>query len=116
MCCCSGICGLCESIHALWLYDSVKPIWERLYRLREHQSVWDVGAMVDRASELLREFHDVQKQFLRRSVPSEVVKWSLPVEGLYKVNFDRAIFEDQAFAGLGVMIRDSASLIIGALS
>lgn len=70
---------------------------------------------MDRASKLFQEFHDVQKQF-PRSVPSEVVKWSPPVEGLYKVNFDRAIFEDQAFAGLGVVIRDSTSLIICALS
>ncbi|KAK7845071.1 hypothetical protein CFP56_010009 [Quercus suber] len=36
--------------------------------------------------------------------------------GLYKVNFDGAVFEDQACAGLGVVIRDLAGLIIGALS
>ena len=72
--------------------------------------------MVDRALALLREFHDMQKLHLRRSMPREVVKWSLPAEGLYKVNFDKAIFEDQAFAGLGVVIRDYASLIIGVLS
>ena len=50
------------------------------------------------------------------SLPNEIVKWSPPVEGLYKINFDGAIFEDQACAGLGVVIRDSAGLIIGALS
>ena len=49
-------------------------------------------------------------------MPSEIARWSLPVKGLYKVNFDRAIFEDQACARLGVVIRDSARLIIGALS
>ncbi|KAL0001329.1 hypothetical protein SO802_015110 [Lithocarpus litseifolius] len=72
--------------------------------------------MVDRASALLREFRDVQKLPLQRSVPREVVKWSPPAEGLYKVNFDGAVFEDQACAGLGVVIRDSAGLVIGALS
>ncbi|XP_065623665.1 uncharacterized protein LOC136065005 [Quercus suber] len=39
-----------------------------------------------------------------------------PNESLYKINFDGAIFEDQACAGLDVVIRDSAGLIIGALS
>ena len=63
-------------------------------RLRVHQSVWDVGDVVDRALALLREFHDMQKLHLRRSVPREVVKWSPPAEGLYRVNFDEAIFED----------------------
>ncbi|KAK9983282.1 hypothetical protein SO802_032807 [Lithocarpus litseifolius] len=74
------------------------------------------GNVVDRASALLHEFRDVQKLPLRRSVPREVVKWSPPDDGLYKVNFDGAVFEDQACAGLGVVIRDSAGLVIGALS
>ncbi|KAK9998718.1 hypothetical protein SO802_018321 [Lithocarpus litseifolius] len=91
-------------------------IWERRNRLRVHQPVWDVGNVVDRASALLREFRDVQKLPLRRSVPREAVKWSPPAEGLYKVNFDGAVFEDQACAGLGVVIRDSAGLVIGVLS
>ena len=58
----------------------------------------------------------MHKEFPRMSMPSEIARWSLPVKGLYKVNFDRAIFEDQACARLGVVIRDSARLIIGALS
>ena len=58
----------------------------------------------------------MQKLHPRRNVPREVVKWSPPTEGLYKVNFDGTIFEDQAFVGLGVVIRDYAGLIIGALS
>ena len=35
---------------------------------------------------------------------------------MYKINFDGALFEEQACAGLGVVIRDSAGLIIGVLS
>ena len=91
-------------------------IWECRNRLREHQSVWDVGVVVDRASELLQDFHNVHKKYSRMSLPNEIVKWSPPVEGLYKINFDGAIFEDQACAGLGVVIRDLAGLIIGAFS
>ncbi|KAL0001451.1 hypothetical protein SO802_015232 [Lithocarpus litseifolius] len=58
----------------------------------------------------------LRKLPLRQSVPREVVKWSSPAEGLYKVNFDGAVFEDQACAGLGVVIRDSVGLVISALS
>ena len=56
-----------------------------------HQSVWDVGDVVDKASALLQEFHDVQKLQLRRSVLREFVKWSPLAEGMYKVNFDGAM-------------------------
>ena len=45
-----------------------------------------------------------------------MTKWSPPDEGLYKINFDGAIFEDQACVGLGVVIRDLAGLNIGAFS
>ena len=64
----------------------------------------------------IKEFRDVQKHPLRQPVPREVIKWSPPAESVYKVNFDRAVFEDQACAGLGVVVKDSAGLIIGALS
>ena len=129
-----GLCGLCkvgveDSIHALWLCDSVKPIWmstpsfaflraQKLPTFKElvfymlqnappskvalfSMIAWAIWEWRNRASALLREFHDVQKLHPRRSVPREVVKWSPPIEGLYKVNFNGAIFEDQAFAGLG---------------
>ena len=72
--------------------------------------------MVERASKLLQEFHDVHKKLPWMSMPNEIIKWSPPVKGLYKINFDGAIFEDQACARLGVVIRDSAGLIIGTLS
>uniref|UniRef100_A0A7N2QZ17 RNase H type-1 domain-containing protein n=1 Tax=Quercus lobata TaxID=97700 RepID=A0A7N2QZ17_QUELO len=52
----------------------------------------------------------------RQPVPREVVKWSPLAESVYKVNFDRAGFEDQACARLGVVVKDLAGLIIGALS
>ena len=81
-----------------------------------HQPVWDVGDVLSRASALLREFRDVQKQPLRQLVPREVVKRSPPAENVYRVNFDGAVFEDQACAGLGVVVRDLVGLIIGALS
>ena len=47
---------------------------------------------------------------------SEDIRWKPPTYGLYKINFDGALFADQACASLGVVIRDSEGQIIGALS
>ena len=153
--------GLEDSIHALWFFDCVKPIWmtdssssiramhfskfnelflfvlpnvplnkvaffamtawaiwERGNKLRERQPTCDIGVVFARVPDLLKEFHDVHKKIPRMVSRSEDIWWlrTCDIDGLYKTNFDRAIFEDQACAGLGVVIRDSAGLIIGALS
>ena len=42
--------------------------------------------------------------------------WTRPPDGLYKLNFDAALFEGSGYAGIGVAIRDSKGAIIGALS
>ena len=43
------------------------------------------------------------------------MRWSRPPEGIYKVNFDAAMFENSSCAGIGA-IRDSDSEIIATLS
>ncbi|XP_065638086.1 uncharacterized protein LOC136071113 [Quercus suber] len=50
------------------------------------------------------------------SIPTAPVRWTRPSDGLYKVNFDAALFEVSGCAGIGVAIRDSSGAIIGALS
>ncbi|KAK7838853.1 hypothetical protein CFP56_019023 [Quercus suber] len=42
--------------------------------------------------------------------------WTRPPDGLYKVNFDAALFEVSGCASIGVAKRDSSGVIIGALS
>ena len=44
------------------------------------------------------------------------MKWQPPGAGLFKINFDGAVFEDRKLAGLGIVIRDESGLIIAALS
>lgn len=39
-----------------------------------------------------------------------------PIAGVFKINFNGAIFENMAIAGLGVVVRDVVGLIIVALS
>lgn len=57
----------------------------------------------------------MHKKIPRMVSRNEDIWWS-PSEGVYKINFNGAIFEDQACAGLGVVIRDSAGFIVGALN
>nr|XP_023873270.1 uncharacterized protein LOC111985845 [Quercus suber] len=50
------------------------------------------------------------------AVRSSDSRWKPLAFGVYKINFDGAFFEERACAGLGVVIRDSVGLVIGALS
>ncbi|KAK9988485.1 hypothetical protein SO802_028724 [Lithocarpus litseifolius] len=91
-------------------------IWIRRNRLRERQHVWEVGKTVRRARDLLQEFWDVQERPTWPLVQRTEQKWAPPVAGIYKFNFDGAIFESSARAGLGVVVRDAEGMIIAALS
>ena len=71
---------------------------------------------VRRARELLQEFRDVQVRPSRTSVQRMRQKWMPPGLGVYKLNFDGAIFEGSARAGSGVVVRDAEGMIIAALS
>ena len=78
--------------------------------------MWGIDEVCHRASDLLKEFHDVHKKISRMVARIGDTWWKLPASGLFKVNFDGALLKEQACAGLGVVIRDSTGLTIGALS
>ena len=65
---------------------------------------------------ILQVFQDMNKKARRVVNHSEDLQWKPPNYGLYKINFDGALFDDQASAGLGVVIRDWEGQIIAALS
>ena len=77
-------------------------IWMRRNKLREKQSVWGVGETVQRARELLQEFWDVQDRPFRSRMSRTSLPWTPPSVGVYKLNFDGAVFESSRRAGLGV--------------
>ena len=70
----------------------------------------------DQARALVQEYFDACQSASGLSVPVAPVHWTRPPDGLYKLNFDAALFEGSGYAGIGVAIRDSRGAIIGALS
>ena len=48
----------------------------------------------------------MQKKGTRVVEHNEDLRWKPPDFGLYKINFDGALFADQGSAGLGVVMRD----------
>ena len=91
-------------------------IWWWRNRVRLKQKTWQVDEVVQRASELLREFWDVQKKGNRVVEHGKDLRWKPPDSGLYKINFDGALFADQGSAAIGVVIRDWEGQVIAALS
>ena len=77
--------------------------------------MWAIGETMRRARELLQEFRDVQDSPSRTSVQRMRQNWMPPDLGVYKLNFDDAIFEDSTRAGLGVVVRDVEGMIITAM-
>nr|POE86376.1 hypothetical protein CFP56_17255 [Quercus suber] len=69
-------------------------VWERRNRLQVGQKTWKVDEVVW-ASELLQEFQDMHKKVRWVANHSEDLRWKPPDFGLYKINFDGALFADQ---------------------
>ena len=44
------------------------------------------------------------------------VKWTAPQDGIYKINFDGALFTTLDKAGIGVIIQDYKGLVMASLS
>lgn len=48
--------------------------------------------------------------------PKENVKWQPPKEGMYKMNYDGAVFTDLGEAGIRVIVRDARGEVIAILA
>ena len=105
------------SIFTIAFFSTIAwSLWQRWNRHREQQPTWPLHEIGSRAKELVVEFFDIHKQ-----VPSQVarfprVRWSPPPVGVYKANFDAALFGHYNSARLGVVFRVCTRHMIGALS
>lgn len=77
--------------------------------------MWPLHELGDRARGLVDEFWEVNPQMQSAPVRQSLVRWSPPSQDHYKVNFDATFFAETGSAGVGVVVRDCAGQIIGAL-
>ncbi|XP_065618702.1 uncharacterized protein LOC136062913 [Quercus suber] len=91
-------------------------LWQHKNKLREHQSMWPLQEISRRAKELVLEFFEIHQRPSNPVRCAPFVKWSPLLVGLYKANFDAALFDNNELAGLSVVVRDSSGNIMGALS
>ena len=48
--------------------------------------------------------------------PGPMIKhWALPPQGKYKVNIDAAVFKEQGYCGIGVVIKNDQRQLMGAM-
>ena len=89
-------------------------IWTKSSRLGNN-SIPYPKIFVD-ATERMQEFHSMQIDQPPIAPSIGYTCWFPPSAPLLKVNFDGVLFMDTSQAGIGVVIRDSAGKVIGALS
>ena len=65
---------------------------------------------------MVTEFFDIHKQPPKLQGRAALICWLPLPDGVYKVNFDAALFGNSGRGGLGVVIRDNVGEIIAALS
>ena len=90
-------------------------LWERQNQIRVRQTSWQIHKIEGRAKMMVCEFWD-DDQEQQRSVRRPQARWSPPLTGTYKANFNVALFEELHCAGLGAVYRDHSSQVIAALS
>ena len=92
-------------------------IWSRRNSARVGDSLVEYHHIRAKAEVFLLDFQSAQ--VLDQCIPtacSKAVRWMPPISPLYKINFDGALFSDIGAASLGVVIRDSCGLVMGALA
>lgn len=113
----------CCSIYSAWVI-----VWSSLQCRRGrsgiggiksewHPSGFPLNLISQRAYDALMEYRSTQprKTQIGLSIrPS--ARWSPPLVGWYKTNFDAMIFKEEDRAGVGVVIRDTNGLVMASLS
>ncbi|XP_075656584.1 uncharacterized protein LOC142626766 [Castanea sativa] len=91
-------------------------IWTKRNTARMGQTSTPYQKIYAEAMDRLQEFHSVQLEQPQSAQSVEQTRWCPPPAPLLKVNFDGALFMESFKAGIGVVIRDSAGNVIGAMS
>ena len=91
-------------------------IWNKRNQERLQSTSLPFSRLYQDMCERLREFKSIQEDPQPGPIHSEVTHWTPPQNSQLKVNYDGAVFNDFQQAGVGVVVRDAAGGVCGALS
>nr|XP_023915953.1 uncharacterized protein LOC112027523 [Quercus suber] len=96
--------------------NTISLIWMS----RNRAAFWAAGSTLEKIPEqahaLVHEFHHLRPVHAKIPRTARAVQWKPPPPDTVKVNFDDAIFSTHSLAGLSMIIRDLAGLVLAALS
>nr|XP_023890897.1 uncharacterized protein LOC112002963 [Quercus suber]POE62583.1 putative ribonuclease h protein [Quercus suber] len=96
--------------------NTISLIWMRRNRAAFGDTSLSLEKIPNQAQALVHEFHLLHPVHAKIPRKAHAVRWKPPPPGMVKVNFDGAIFSTHSSAGLGLIIRDQAGLVLAALS
>ena len=92
----------------------VDQIWFKRNKLRMGEEVADLKLLNLRARDTLHEFQLATATPPKHLLVRTPIKWKPPPSNWVKINFDRAVFKEQAEADLGSIIQNDHSLVMAA--
>ena len=96
--------------------NTISLIWMTRNRAFFNSVCMPLEKIPQQARALVQEFHHIRPTHAKIPRTARAVCWKPPPPSLVKINFDGAIFSTHSSAGLGVIIRDHAGLVLAALS
>ena len=91
-------------------------IWLRRNKLRVGEAVADLKLINSMVRDALLEFQQATSKPPKPPPADTISKWLPPPSNWVKTNFDGAIFQGSAEAGLGSIIRNDCGLVMAALT
>ena len=92
-------------------------IWNQRNVVVHGGQMKDLRWLTNRAAELLEEYKIAQANMVISNVaPRTSSYWQPPLQNVYKLNFDAAVFSNLKCSGVGAIIRNSAGEVMAGMS
>ena len=92
----------------------VWSLWHRWNQARVGNAVLPLGQTLTRVQQQLQDYYRAQtvKSTPPQTTSHSNTRWTLPFGPTLKVNYDGAVFHETSEAGLGTVIKNSASRVV----